>query len=433
METIRIAATELRYMPTSTLIPYINNARTHPAEQIEQLRRSLREFGFVTPILIDSQGNVIAGHGRLLAAQAEGMSEVPCVIASELTDEQRRAYILADNRLAETSSWDPEILKIEMQDLMTMNFDLTVCGWAEDDIEKLTADALEAEPEAEEDDYEPEPPEEPTAQPGDVYQLGRHRLMCGDSTSTEDVQTLLGGVQTDLLVTDPPYGVDYKGTAGKIKNDNLADEAFDNFLTAAFSAAYSGMKPGAAFYIWYASSKSHNFTTGCRGANLEVKQELIWVKNSFNLGRQDYQWMHEPCLYGWKPGAAHYFTDSRTEATVVEDRGVDLKKLKKEEMLALLQQIYSDKTSTTIMHEDKPAKSAEHPTMKPVKLIARLIKNSSRQGDKVLDVFGGSGTTLIACEQLNRDCCMMELDPRFVDVIIDRWEKLTGQKAEKIK
>ena len=260
------------------------------------------------------------------------------------------------------------------------------------------------EPEVEDDDYDPEPPEEPKSKRGDIYKLGRHRLMCGDSTSVTDVEALVDGRQIDLLITDPPYNVDYTGKtkdALKIENDQMEDESFRQFLRDAFLTADTVMKPGATFYIWHADSEGYNFRGACHDIQWKVRQCLIWVKNVMVMGRQDYQWKHEPCLYGWKEGAAHHW--------------------------------YSDRTQTTLPEFDRPTRSKEHPTMKPVPLFDYQIKNSSKKGDAVLDLFGGSGTTIICCEQNGRDAFLMELDPRYVDVIVDRWEKLTGQKAELLK
>ena len=283
------------------------------------------------------------------------------------------------------------------------------------------------------EDEVPEVPEEPKAKLGDIYQLGNHRLMCGDSTKEEDVAKLMNGELADLVVTDPPYNVAIENSQGmKIKNDDMGNEEFLDFLTKAFNCLNISLKKGGAFYVWFASREHINFETALNKNGLEVRQELIWNKNSLILGRQDYQWKHEPCLYGWKDGDSHYFIDDRKQTTVIEDKKPDIKKMKKEEMQKLLEEIYSDKTSTTIINEDKPSVNDLHPTMKPIKLIARQVKNSSKVGEKVLDLFGGSGSTIITCEQLNRKCYTMEYDPIYVDVIIERWENFTGQKAVKI-
>ena len=283
----------------------------------------------------------------------------------------------------------------------------------------------------EDDNFEIEPPEEPKAKKGDIYQLGNHRLMCGDSTSIDDVEKLMNGVKADMLLTDPPYNVNYEGSAGKIMNDKMDNDSFRQFLRDAFTTADVVMNDGAVFYIWHADSEGYNFRGACFDVGWKVRQCLIWVKNSLVLGRQDYQWKHEPCLYGWKDGT-HYWNGGRKERTTITSFDIfELRDKNKEELLMFIEEYCCDNEDceTTIIYEKRPNKNAEHPTMKPVKLLARAINNSSKNNDNVLDVFGGSGSTLIACEQLGRNCYMMELDPKFVDVIIERWEKFTGQNA----
>lgn len=403
--------------PVEQLIPYCRNARQHSEEQILQLRASLREFGFVAPMLIDARDNILAGHGRLLAAKAEGLTEVPCVLVENLTDTQRRAYILADNRLAEQADWDEELVSLELHELQEMGFDLALTGFDMEDI------MLEESTDVQEDGYETDLSAEPKSCHGQVYRLGRHRLMCGDATSANDVVKLMDGGHAQLLLTDPPYNVDVTGgTAAqlKIENDNLSEERFLTFLGAAFRNGLSAMEPGASFYIWHADgSPGLQFREACRAVGLQVRQCLIWVKQSATLSRQDYHWQHEPCLhgqtepealecgtqwddheaclYGWKDGQAHLWC--------------------------------SDRKQTTVLEFDRPAKSEAHPTMKPVKLFGYLVANSTLRGAAVLDLFAGSGTTAIACEQLGRTAYLMEYDPRFVDAIIARWEVFTGEKA----
>lgn len=332
------------------------------------------------------------------------------VRADQLTEEQKREFIIKDN--VAFGEWDDETLSEDFDDEPEDN-------------------------DADEDDYgEEDAANAPTrCNPGDVWELGRHRLMCGDSTKEADVAKLMGGEQTDLLLTDPPYNVDYQGGTKdkmKIANDNMDDVAFVGFLTAAFNCAIQAMRPGAAFYVWHADSKGYEFRTALKEVGLTLRETLIWVKNALVLGRQDYQWRHEPCLYGWKDGAAHYFVDDRSQSTVIEDAGVDYRKLKKDELLKLVLQLTDVSVPNTVIYEDKPTKNDIHPTMKPVKLMARLIKNSTKQEQLVLDLFGGSGSTLIACEQINRKCFTMEYDPKYCDAILDRWEKLTGEEAERI-
>lgn len=320
-----------------------------------------------------------------------------------------------------------ELLEEELKELSLDDFDL---DW--------NIPELDTDKEPQEDDYDVdnaiEELEEPRCKQGEIWQLGHHRLMCGDSTDPEQVKLLMNETEADMVLTDPPYNVAIQNSQGMtIENDNLDNADFLEFLNKAFANLEASLKAGGAFYVWYGSKEHINFETALKNAGLVVRQQLIWNKSQFILGRQDYQWKHEPCLYGWKDGASHYFVDDRTQSTVIEDKTIDLKKLKKEEMLKLLQDIFSDKVSTTVIDEDKVTVNSLHPTMKPIKLLARFIKNSSKQNELILDLFGGSGSTLIACEQLNRKCYMMEYDPKYATVIIDRWEQFTGKKATRIK
>lgn len=362
---------------------------------------------------------------RIIQHWAEWLTDPTAIIvrADELTEAQKREFIIKDN--VGFGDWDDGIL--------TEDFDPgELIDWGLGDI-----DEDQTEEDADEDDFtEEDAANAPTrCQPGDVWLLGRHRLMCGDSTKEADVAKLMGGEQAHLLLTDPPYNVDYQGGTKdkmKIANDNMDDVAFVQFLLAAFNCAVQAMRPGAAFYIWHADSKGWEFRSALKEARLTLRETLIWVKNALVLGRQDYQWRHEPCLYGWKEGAAHYFIDDRSQSTVIEDSGVDYRKLKKDELLKLVLQLTNVSVPNTVIYEDKPTKNELHPTMKPVKLMARLIKNSTRQGELVLDLFGGSGSTLIACEQIDRECYTMEFDPRYCDAILSRWEKLTGEEARRL-
>lgn len=399
--------------------PYENNPRFNEGA-VAGVANSIERFGFKVPVIVDRNNVLIAGHTRVKAAERLGMVEVPAVRADDLNQQEVDAFRLADNKVAEASEWDIKTLQEELSRLT--EFDMAGFGF---DLDFEMPEFVEIE----EDDWELEPAPDPQSKLGQVYQLGKHRLMCGDSTNLKDVQKLVDGQQVDLLLTDPPYNVDYEGTAGKIQNDNMADAQFRQFLVSAYASANNVMKPGAAFYIWHADCEGFNFRGAARDVGWTVRQCLIWVKSSLVLGRQDYHWIHEPCLYGWKDGAAHYFIDDRTQTTVIEDQKRDFSKMKKEEMKQLLEEIYSDKEITTIIREAKPARNDMHPTMKPLKLMGRLIKNSSKKNEKVLDLFGGSGSTLMACEQLERTCYTMEYDPRFVDVIIERWEAYTGEKA----
>lgn len=410
----------IEYVDIESIKPYKNNAKTHPREQIDQIKKSIEEFGMDDPIGI-WKDEIVEGHGRLIACKELGMKQVPIIRLDHLTDEQRKAYTLAHNKLTMNSDFDLDILNQELMsidgiDMSEFGFDV---GFEEKEYEII-------------EDEVPDIPSEPKSKLGEIYQLGDHVLMCGDSTKEEDVQKLMNDKKADLLFTDPPYNVDVSNSEGmKIQNDNMDNESFKNFLNEAFKCASQSLKDGGAFYIWHADSETVNFRTQCEENDLMVKQCLIWVKNGFNFGRQDYKWQHEPCLYGWKEGAGHYFVEEYNHPTVIEDE-IDLEKMKKEDMKKLLEEMLADETPTTIIHENKPLKNDLHPTMKPIKMCASMIRNSSRENEIVLDLFGGSGSTLITCEQLNRKCYMMEYDPVYVDVIIERWEHFTGKKAVKI-
>lgn len=381
MDIINIALKDLK--------PYENNPRKND-DAVKYVAESIKEFGFKVPIVIDKNNVIVAGHTRYKAAKKLKMSEVPCIIADDLTDEQIKAFRLADNKVAEKAEWDFDLLNAELDDIIDL--DMELFGFED----ALQDDAEEAV----EDEFEVELPAEPKSKLGDIYQLGNNRLMCGDSTVLEDVEKLMGGEQADMLLTDPPYNVNYEGKTKdklKIKNDQMGNDNFRQFLTDAFSNADMVMKPGAVFYIWHADSEGYNFRGACFDAGWTVRQCLIWNKNSMVMGRQDYQWKHEPCLYGWKEGAGHLWA--------------------------------SDRKQTTVINFDKPTRNDMHPTMKPIPLFDYQIKNNTKGGDVVLDLFGGSGTTIMACEQNGRRGYSMEYDPRYVDVIIARWEKFTGEKA----
>lgn len=369
--------------------PYEKNPRKND-EAVKYVAESIKQFGFKVPIVIDNDGVIVAGHTRWKAAKKLGLKTVPCIVARDLTDEQIKAFRLADNKVAEKAEWDFDLLSSELDDLF--DFDMTVFGFEEM--------SLGEEAEVVEDDFDSELPEEPKSKLGDIYQLGNHRLMCGDSTSVTDVEKLMGGQLADMLLTDPPYNVDYEGgTKDKltIKNDNLGNEEFRQFLVDAFSNADMAMKQGAVFYIWHADVEGYNFRGAVIDTGWKVRQCLVWNKNSMVMGRQDYQWKHEPCLYGWKEGASHLWAADRKQTTVIDFK--------------------------------RPTKNDLHPTMKPIGLFDYQIKNNTKGGDIVLDLFGGSGTTIMACEQNGRKAYTMEFDPRYVDVIIKRWEEFTGQKA----
>lgn len=383
------------YKKLDDLTPYENNPRLNDGA-VDAVAKSIEEFGFKVPIVIDKDGVIVAGHTRLKAAKQLAIDEVPCIIADDLSDEELKAFRLADNKVSELAGWDWDKLQDELEQLQEMDIDMGEFGF-EFNLKKEETEVIE-------DDFDCELEEETSTNQGDIFQLGRHRLMCGDSTKLEDVQKLVGtGIQVDLLVTDPPYNVNYEGGTKdklKIENDNLEDTQFREFLKNAFYAADSVMKNGASFYIWHADSEGYNFRGACKDIGWPVRQCLIWNKNSLVMGRQDYQWKHEPCLYGWKDGASHLWM--------------------------------SDRKQTTVINMDRPIRSELHPTMKPVALFDYLIKNNTKSGDIVLDIFGGSGTTIMACEQNGRRGFLMELDPKYCDVIAKRWEKFTGEKAVKI-
>lgn len=384
--------TDMKLVATEKLMPYVNNARTHSAEQIMKLRSSLREFGFINPIIIDKDYNIIAGHGRLMAAKDEGIREVPCVFVDYLTEAQKKAYILADNRMALDAGWDEELLKVEIEALQAEDFDLGLTGFDE----KELASFFDADNDVHEDDFDVDAELEkpPVTKTGDVWLLGRHRLVCGDSTKEETYTTLMKGEQANLVVTDPPYNVNYQGTAGKIKNDNLQNDQFYTFLLSAFTCMEKAMAKDASIYVFHADTEGLNFRKAFDAAGFYLSGTCIWKKQSLVLGRSPYQWQHEPCLYGWKKNGKH--------------------------------QWYSDRKQTTIWEFDKPQKNGDHPTMKPVPLIAYPIKNSSMTNCIVLDSFGGSGSTLIACEQTGRICRTIELDEKYCDVIVKRYIEQVG-------
>lgn len=401
-----------------------DNAKLHPKYQVQQLVDSIKQFGFCDPIGIWKDNTVVEGHGRLIALKQLGYDEVDCIRLDHLSDDERKAYALAHNSINLSSGFDAEILNKVLSELAG-KIDMDLFGLSLNTDETTTV--VEDEYEATEITVR--------VKKGELWELGKHLLYCGDCTKAEGYDRLLRENEASLCVTDPPYNVDYKGGTKdelRMQNDHMTNETFGVFLTTAFTLIAKHLKAGGGFYVWHASSSQKEFDNALRAAKLLPKQQLIWVKNTFVLGRQDYQWQHEPCIYGWKEGAAHYFRNDRTQTTVQEsDAPVNLETLKKGELYKLCKELMSalNCCESTIIREDKPNANEEHPTMKPIKLIARLISNSSRSGEIVLDPFGGSGSTLIACEQLRRSCRIIELDERYASVIIDRWERYTGLKA----
>lgn len=393
---------DIKQIPITDVVPYDKNPRNND-DAVESTANSIKEFGWQQPIVVDKNNIVIVGHTRLKAAEKLKLDTVPVLVADNLSEEQVKAYRLADNKTGELADWDMALLNEELESIAELDMD--------DFGFELAKDAEEVV----DDDFDVEVPDEPTSKLGQIYQLGNHRLMVGDSTDTKQVEALMGGQQADLLVTDPPYNVAlgmggsvdearkrHRRTDGLvIMNDKMEDSKFREFLVSVYTAAKNNMKAGASFYIWHADSERFNFEGAAKDVGWQVRETLIWNKNSITLGRQDYQWKHEPCLYGWNEGGSHAW--------------------------------YSDRKQSTVLNFDRPTSSKLHPTMKPVPLFDYQIKNSSKQGDLVLDLFGGSGTTMIACEQNGRHAYLMELDPKYADVIITRWEEFTGKKAELVQ
>ena len=398
-ETPHILVEQLEHWSVAELIPYAKNARTHSPEQVNQIARSIESFGFVNPVLVGDDKVIVAGHGRLMAAQQLGMDRVPVIVLGHLDEVQRRALVLADNKLAENAGWDEDLLKLELQALDDLDFDLDIVGFSDEELDGL----LLEEPEGNtEDDQVPEVQEQPVSKPGDVWVLGCHRLLCGSATESADVEKLMDGQLADMVFTDPPYNVDYAnpekdGKAKKdrrIKNDNLGNE-FHGFLLAAMTNMLTVSK--GAIYVCMSSSELDTLQRAFRDAGGKWSTFLIWAKNTFTLGRADYQRQYEPILYGWKEGTDHFWCGARDQGDV--------------------------------WFFNKPVKNDLHPTMKPVELVERAVRNSSKSKDIVLDLFGGSGSTLIACEKTGRQARLTELDPKYVDVIVRRWEEYTGKEA----
>ena len=387
--------TEMQLIPLGKLVPYVNNARTHSPEQLAKLRSSLREFGFINPVIIDRDFNVIAGHGRIAAAKEEGITEVPCVFVDYLTEAQKKAYILADNRMALDAGWDEELLRIEIESLQGADFDVSLTGFGEDEIADLFAG--DGEKDVKDDDFDLSAALEKAAfvEKGDIWTVGRHRLMCGDATSAEDVAALMDGKKANLIVTDPPYNVAFKSGSGlSIQNDSMENGEFYTFLYNSFQNMVEHLESGGAAYVFHADTEGLNFRKAFVDAGFHLAGVCIWVKNSLVLGRSDYQWQHEPVLYGFLKNGKHPW--------------------------------YSDRKQTTIWNYDKPKRNKNHPTSKPLDLLGYPICNSSQENAIVLDTFGGSGSTMMACEQTNRICHMMELDEKYASVILRRYVEDTG-------
>jgi DNA modification methylase len=403
-----MTALTINYIGMDKLIPYVNNSRTHDEAQVAQIASSIKEFGFTNPILIDDEGGIIAGHGRVMAARKLSLETVPTITLSGLSDLQKRAYIIADNKLALNAGWDNELLMLELDALKDADYDLDLTGFSTDEISDLMPEQI---PEGlTDEDAVPEVQDEPISKLGDVWLLGKHRVMCGDSTSIDAVETLMAGQMADMVFTDPPYNVavtggthdprDKKnfGKGPKIMNDSMPDAEFKQFLVDAFTTMSAVIKDGAAVYVAHADSEGVNFRSAFTESGFLLKQCLIWAKQQFVFGRSDYHWQHEPILYGWKAGSAHSFYGARNQGT--------------------------------LWNIDRPIRSDKaHPTQKPVALVEKAIINSSKTGDLLYEPFGGGGSTLIACEMSGRYARLMELDPKYVDVIVRRWQEFVGKDA----
>lgn len=431
-------ARAIEMWPVARLRPYARNARTHDAAQVEKIAASILEFGFTNPILVDESDGIIAGHGRLMAAERVGMAEVPVIPLTHMSDAQRRAYILADNRLALDAGWDEKLLAEELADLRADGFDLDVIGFNDDELDMLLGGGAELAEDGDED-AAPAPPVFPISVLGDIWVLGSHRVMCGDSTSITAVERLMAGKKADCMWTDPPYNVAYEGAAGKIENDDMGDEQFREFLRAVFTTAFAVMKAGGPAYVAHADTEGLNFRAAFVESGFKLSSCLIWRKNALVLGRSDYQWQHEPILYGWKEGAAHTWYGARDKTTILELPDSPFQQIGDDEwQFSLGEQSFVirgegltvEQVRGSVFFEEKPTRNAEHPTMKPVALIERMLENSTKRAGVVLDLFGGSGSTLIAAHKLGRSSRLMELDPKFCDVIVRRWQDLTGSKAK---
>ena len=383
----------------SELIPYVRNARTHSEAQVAQIAASIREFGFLSPILVAEDNTILAGHGRLAAAQKLGLKKVPCVKENHLTETQKRAYIIADNKLSLNAGWDSELLAVELSELEGADFNLDLLGFDEAELSSI----FDADKDVSDDDFDVEKElEEPCfSKTGDMWTLGKHRVICGDATKLETFKTLLEDTKVNLVVTDPPYNVNYEGSAGKIKNDNMEDDKFYQFLFNSFVNMEQAMADDASIYVFHADTEGLNFRKAFQDAGFYLSGCCIWKKPSLVLGRSPYQWQHEPCLYGWKKKGKHKW--------------------------------YAGRKETSVWEFEKPKKNADHPTMKPIALLAYPIKNSSMTNSLVLDPFAGSGSTLIACEQTGRICYAIELDEKYCDVIVKRYiEQVGNDKSVKV-
>jgi len=442
---------KIEMLECAALAPYARNSRTHSKEQIAQIARSIQEFGFTNPVLIDGQGGIVAGHGRVLAAQSIGVGSVPCLRVDWLTEAQKKAYVIADNQLALQAGWDNDILSAEIKELQQDGFALDLLGFSNEDLDSMLGIADEVSGKDPEDC--PPPVTDPVSVLGDVWNLGMHRLICGDCTTPTAMAALMDSEMADVCWTDPPYNVAYGDKAeflnngdngrtqrntSRILNDDMDDASFAQFLGDFYRAAFTVMKPGAAIYVAHAETERSNFTREMLNNGFKLSGVVIWRKNTLVLGRSDYQWIHEPILYGWKIGGAHRWFGGRKKTTIehMGDGSPFVKRADGKWELHLGGGIFVvegkaeiEELLTSVIVEDKPRRNDVHPTMKPVALIERMLRNSAQSGDIVLDCFGGSGSTLMAAERLQMKARLSELSPNYVDVIIRRWQEYTGQRA----
>ena len=434
--------TEVRLVAVDALLPYARNAKTHGKAQVAAIARSMKEVGFTNPLLI-ADGGILAGHGRLMAAKSLGLTRVPCIDLSHLPEDKRRALVLWDNRSAEIDSgYDLEMLKLETDDLRALGLDLEAeTGFAEEDLAKLFEGMVDAEPPGgggDPDDV-PDVPVVPHSRLGDIWVCGPHRILCGDCSDMALIDQLMQGAMADVCVTDPPYNVAYESKlAGSIKNDNMGDAEFRRMLRGWYDTMFAVMKPGAPIYVAHADTEGLNFRSEFRAAGFKLSGCLVWRKNCMVLGRSDYQWQHEPILYGWKPGAAHRWYGGRKRTTVIEyGENGPVRRLEDglwaitvgDTVLIVDGQATIEEAPGSVIYHDKPSRSELHPTTKPVGLWEKLMKPSSRPGDVVIDWFSGSGTTMIAADRMGLIARVSEIDPKFVDVAVRRWEMLTGRRA----
>ena len=425
----------IEYLPLAELRPYAANARTHSQHQIEQIAASLREFGWTNPVLVDAAGGIVAGHGRVRAAELVGAVEVPVVRVAGLTPDQVRAYVIADNQLALNAGWDRQLLTAELELLKQAGFDLEVLGFGAVALHELLGDADDADV-----DTAPPVPIRPVSQLGDLWLMGDHRLVVGDSTLPETYALLLPDRErADVCWTDPPYNVAYAGAAGSIANDDMGDAEFLHFLTQALSCVAAVLRPGAPIYAAHADVETVNLRKAFAAAGLKYAQGLVWVKDHATMGRSDYQWAHEPIGYGWKPGARHAWFGGRRTSTVHDLTGLEAVTERVDDktvrliiggrVLLLRGAVTFEEDQGSVIREPRPTRSPEHPTMKPVALVERFLRNSGKKAAVVLEPFGGSGTTLIAAQRLGMRARVIELSPNYADVIVRRWQTLTGAQA----